>query len=75
MRLAGVDAPERSQAYGQRAREVLSGLCYRQMARIEQTDTRSTEVKYTLTERIRQVHVGYNLHGIRDAVKCGILLT
>ncbi|KXA71068.1 thermonuclease family protein [Bordetella hinzii] len=34
VRLNAIDAPERKQAYGQRSREALSGLCFEQQARL-----------------------------------------
>lgn len=37
IRLAGIDAPERGQPFGQRSKESLSDLAYRQQARIEWT--------------------------------------
>ena len=37
VRLAAVDAPERRQAFGQRAKEALSELCFQQLAPIQQT--------------------------------------
>ena len=38
MRVAAIDAPEHSQPYGQRARQQLARLCWRQQARIEPVD-------------------------------------
>ena len=34
VRIAAIDAPERRQAFGQRARQNLAGLCFRQQARL-----------------------------------------
>lgn len=39
LRLSAVDAPEKAQAYGQRSRQALASLCFRQPARIERVDT------------------------------------
>ncbi len=38
VRIAAIDAPEYRQAYGQRARQQLARLCWRQQARIEPVD-------------------------------------
>lgn len=37
VRLAEIDAPEKAQPFGQRAKQALSGLCYRKEARVETT--------------------------------------
>ena len=39
VRIAAIDAPERSQPYGQRARQALSRLCYAEDAAIAERDT------------------------------------
>ena len=39
VRIAAIDAPERSQPYGQRSRQALSRLCYFEQAVIEERDT------------------------------------
>lgn len=39
LRLANVDAPEKSQPYGQRARQSLSALCWNKSAQYEEQDT------------------------------------
>ena len=38
VRIAAIDAPERNQPYGQRGKQVLSALCYRQQAVISPSD-------------------------------------
>jgi endonuclease YncB( thermonuclease family) len=38
VRLAEIDAPEKSQAYGQRSKQSLSDLAYNKQARVEQQD-------------------------------------
>src|SRR6218665_3345252 len=39
VRLAAIDAPESAQPFGQRSKQALSDLCYRQEAQIVQRDT------------------------------------
>lgn len=39
IRIHAIDAPERAQPYGNRSRESLSDLCFRQQAKIKREDT------------------------------------
>jgi endonuclease YncB( thermonuclease family) len=39
VRLAAIDAPEKKQPFGQRSRQALTSLCFRQQARLERADT------------------------------------
>ncbi|MFM9924890.1 thermonuclease family protein [Variovorax sp. H27-G14] len=39
VRIAAIDAPEKSQPYGQRSKQALSSLCFQEKARITEIDT------------------------------------
>lgn len=39
VRIAAIDAPEKSQPYGQRSKQALSNLCFQEKARIAEIDT------------------------------------